>query len=81
MAHQFIQCRKLQTFWSQIFDFLAKAYNREFSPAPLTALFGVVEPGRAQNKYERQAIMLATLIARKLILQAWKSESPPTVNM
>ena len=81
LAHQFLYCCKLQTFWNQVFDFISKAYNREFSPSPLTALFGVVERGWSHNKFERQAIKLVTLIARKLILQAWKSVCPPTVTM
>ena len=81
MAHLFIHCRKLQTFWSNVFDFMSRAYQRDFPPEPLTALFGVVERGWAQNKSERQAIKLATLVARKLILQAWKSVNPPTVKM
>ena len=81
LAHLFIHCHKLQSFWSQIFDFMSKAYQRDFPPEPLTALFGVVERGWAQNNCERQAVKLATLVARKLILQAWKSVNPPTVKM
>ena len=41
----------------------------------------MVEPGWALSKYEVQVISLSTLLARKLILQAWKSEKTPTINM
>lgn len=43
---------------------------------PLTALFGIVEPGRMKESYEVQAIfhLSSTLLARKLILQFWKSD-------
>ena len=81
LSHQFILCHKLQNFWNQLFDLFGKAYNRDFPPAPLTALFGTVAPGWAQNKYEIKAILLSTLLARKLILQAWKSAKPPTIDM
>ena len=81
LSHQFILCHKLQNFWNQLFDLFGKAYNRDFPPAPLTALFGTVAPGWAQNKHEIKAILLSTLLARKLILQAWKSAKPPTIDM
>ena len=78
LSHQFLLCHKLQNYWCQIFDFLAKAFKRDFPPEPLIALFGVVE---APNHYEVQAVSLCTLLARKLILQAWKSDKPPTVEL
>ena len=78
LSHQFLLCHKLQNFWCEIFDFLSKAFERDFAPAPLTALFGIVEPDKVKNKYEVQAISLSTLLARKLTLQAWKSDKPPT---
>ena len=83
LSHQFLLCHKLQNFWCEIFDFLSKAFERDFAPAPLTALFGIVEPDKVKNKYEYevQAISLSTLLARKLILQAWKSDKPPTIGM
>ena len=81
LSHQFVQCHKLQNFGGQLFDFLTRAFGRDIPLAPLTALFGMVEPGWALSKYEVQVISLSTLLARKLILQAWKSEKTPTINM
>ena len=39
LSHQFLQCPRLQTFWSHLFDFFAKAFDTNFPPAPLTALW------------------------------------------
>ncbi len=38
------------------------------------ALFGVVAPETELDKYEVQAVALGMLLAKRLILQHWKSE-------
>ncbi len=38
------------------------------------ALFGVVAPETGLDKYEVQAVALGMLLAKRLILQHWKSE-------
>lgn len=47
-----------KTFGGIYFDFLAKAFDREFPPAPLMAIFEVVESGSMKDSYEAQAISL-----------------------
>lgn len=36
---------KVAVFLGSLIRFFAKAFGKELSPAPLTELFGVVEPG------------------------------------
>lgn len=43
-------------------------------------LIWLVEPGVGLNRYETQAIPLSVLMARKLLLQSFKSEKVPTFD-
>ncbi len=45
------------------------------------ALFGVVAPETGLDKYEVQTVALSMLLAKRLILQHWKSEAVPTFDM
>ncbi len=45
------------------------------------ALFGVVAPETGLDKYEVPAVALSMLLAKRLILQHWKSEAVPMFDM
>ena len=77
LAHQFWLCPKLNSYWSLIFDYLSKAFDKNIEPDPILALFGSVTTSSILNSFERQAISLCTLLAKRLILQQWKSETSP----
>ena len=77
LTHQFWSCSKLTLFWSLIFDYISKAFHKCISPDPLLAIFGSVVFNPNLTSYEGQAISLCTLLARRLILQQWKSEASP----
>lgn len=77
LTHQFWSCSKLTSFWSLIFDYISKAFHKTITPDPLLAIFGSVVYDPNITSYEGQAISLCTLLARRLILQQWKSDAGP----
>lgn len=81
LSHQFLTCHKLNHFWNLLFGHLSEVYNRTIMPDPIMALFGVVAPETGLDKYEVQAVALSMLLAKRLILQHWKSEAVPTFDM
>ena len=76
--HMFWVCPKLGQFWSSIFDTFSYICDKEISPAPETALFGVVPAEVAISGAQSDAIAFSSLLARRLILFNWKSAMPPT---
>lgn len=54
----------LYTFFCHLLDYLAFKIEFLYS-APLTVVFGVVESGKAKDRYETQVISLCTLLVRK----------------
>ena len=78
LAHQFWFCPKLNSYWSLIFDYLSKALKKTIDPDPLLAMFGHVTFNPSIKSSEGRAISLCTLLAKRLILQQWKSESSPS---
>lgn len=77
LTHQFWACPKLSLFWTLIFDYISKAFHKTIVPDPLLAIFGCVEYNVNISGYIGQAISLCTLLAKRLILQHWKSEASP----
>ena len=57
---------------------LTSVTEEEISPAPETALFGVVPAEVAISGAQSDAIAFLSLLARRLILFNWKSAMPPT---
>ena len=79
LLHQLWLCPKLHAFWSLIFDYISKAYEKPIGPDQFLALFGLSVTSTLDN-HVVQAISLCTLLAKRLILQQWKSEVIPTFH-
>lgn len=75
-SHAFWFCPLLSGFWSSIFDWYSKAYNKPLSPDAELAIFGLL-PFRC----------IATVLnagyghGKRLVLKNWKSPSPPSFQM
>lgn len=76
LAHELWLCPKLHSFWSRIFDYISKAYSKTITPDLFLAIFGISVYSLI-DKHIAQAISLCTLLAKRLILQQWKSELSP----
>ena len=75
----FWSCPNLETFWTEVFDSISRAYGLVIDPNPLSAIFGV-PPDNGQPVVMKRALAFTTLLARRLILFKWKHTSPPTHN-
>ncbi len=64
-----------------LFGHLSEVYNRTIMPDPIMALFVVVAPETGLDRYVVQAVALSMLLAKRLILQHWKSVAVPTIDM
>lgn len=79
LFHSLWSCIKIQPFWKCIFKFLSEVYSVDLEPEPC---IGLLDAENAFcSKYQTQAISLCMLLAKKLILQMWKSDSVPTFEM
>lgn len=78
LYHMFWACPKLIQFWSLFFDTFSYICDREISPAPEIAIFGVTPAGLTMSRAQKDAIAFSSLLARRLILCNWKSSIPPT---
>lgn len=70
LIHSLSSCTKLQDYWNNIFDCLSKAFKKALEPDPLTAI-GISSNIWVNNAYERQAMLLSMIIAKRLILRMW----------
>ena len=81
LAHSFWACSKLYLFWKCIFQCFSKAYGKNLAPNPLVAILGATSVLSSVNKFERRAVQFGMVIAKKLILRVWKTDSVPTYNL
>ena len=77
LAHSFWLYSRLYTYWKSIFHCFSMAYGKCWEPEPLVAILGATTPLSSANKYEKKAIIFGTVIAKKLILQTWRSDTAP----
>lgn len=78
LAHLFWTCPSLYNFWSEIFKWFSDIYNCEFKPDPNIALFGYSRSLLTQSFSVQNTFMYGVIIAKRLILRLWKSETAPT---
>ncbi|GCB72497.1 hypothetical protein scyTo_0002025 [Scyliorhinus torazame] len=78
-AHMFWGCKKLGRFWAEVFVVLARIVEEEVDADPLVAIFGVSEKPELMERRKADVVALASLIARRRILLAWRLTSPPGV--
>lgn len=57
------------------------AYGKCWEPDPLVAILGATTLLSFANKYEKKAILFGTVIAKKLILRAWRSDIAPMYDL
>ena len=77
LTHLFWTCPKLYVFWCGIFKWFSEMYNCVFKPEPEVALFGYSLSLLPQSIPVQHTIMYGMLIAKRLILMLWKSETVP----
>ncbi len=80
LGHMFWSCPSLAGFWSSIFEGLASLCRKTINPNPFTAIFGAVKPEEGLSGRLMNAVVFASLLARRLILRNWKASRPPSFN-
>ena len=77
LAHMFWHCPRIVIYWQKIFQSFSDIMGRVVDPSPLTAIFGVKEPGLVLSSCQYTMITFISLLARRLILLNWKQARPP----
>lgn len=80
LAHLFWFCPRLFCFWSTIFKWFSKCYRININLDPLLGIFGCSTKSLKFKPDLRSALQLGMVVAKKLILLAWKSVTPPTFD-
>ncbi len=78
LSHMFWACPKLEYFWEGIFGTLARVWDIQISPNPVTALFGVVPQDCRLSTTHATVVAFTILLAWWLILLKLKKTSPPS---
>lgn len=78
LMHMFWWCPKLLPFWSSIFRLISEAFHKTIDPSPLIALFGLPPSNVCLSKAKKEALAFASVVAKKAILQTWKSPHAPS---
>ena len=81
LAHTLWSCTKLSSYWFDIFQCFSKAFKKNLKPDPLVAILGGTGALLLANTYEAQAVSLGMVVAKKMILLMWKSDSAPSYEM
>ena len=80
LIHMFWSCSNLKSFWTSIFNAYSQMLQVNLPPDPLCDLFGYSQKIHHCPKKAHILIAFTSLIARRLILLLWKSQTPPTFN-
>lgn len=78
LFHMFWSCSKLGTFWSQIFDTYTQVFSTNVYPDPLIGIFGIAPLGSSFTTSQSVVIAFTSMLARRLILLNWKSDTAPS---
>ncbi|KAF3856729.1 hypothetical protein F7725_017452, partial [Dissostichus mawsoni] len=81
LTHQFWTCPNLHSFWTSIFDFYSKAFDKQLKPDPLVAILGSTGDTNLNYGSDKWPVFLGAVLAKKLILRFWKSDAVPTFEM
>lgn len=79
LYHQFWACPQVARFWDRIYKCLSDIYGIINSLSPCTTLLGVLPIDCPITGVQRGAVALATLLARRVILN-WKSSASPPLR-
>lgn len=77
LSHLFLQCPVLNNFWSHIFHWFSQQYNTHIPPDCILALFGCSEGTKTLPTYQRQALKIGMVVAKKFFILNWKSSATP----
>ncbi len=77
-ARAFWFCPSRSGFWTSIFDWYSKAYNRPLLLDAELAIFSFSQHTSSLPNALQQALTLGMIVAKRLILKNWKSSSPPS---
>lgn len=77
LLHSFWECPIIQPFWSSIFFFFAGVYQRNLVPDRDMVLFGYSTGTQNLPKHMMSAIVLGTVLAKRLLLKEWKTSCAP----
>lgn len=77
LSHLFWTCPRLYTFWCEIFNWFSGMYGCVFEPDPEMALFGYSSFLSDQSPSVQCTIIYGMVIAKKMILNLWKSDTVP----
>ena len=73
LTHQLWTCPSLHSFWSSIFDFYSKAFNRLCELCPLVAILGSAGDS---TKSVQQSLCFGAILAKR----HWKSDNVPSIE-
>lgn len=66
--------------WSKIFDWFSKAYTKPLQPKAGLAIFGCSQIIKKTPATMQRSLELGMIVAKRLILQEWKSPVAPSSN-
>lgn len=77
LSHMFWFCPKLFNFWTAIFDFFSKVFQKEVKPDHGIAILGSSETLETFPIFQQRSLLMGMTLAKKIILLNWKSSDPP----
>lgn len=77
LLHTFWECHVIQQFWSGIFFFFSGVYQRNLTPDREFVLFGHSTGTQNLPQHLRSALVLGTVLAKRLLLKEWKTSCAP----
>lgn len=81
LTHLFWTCTKLYNFWHEIFQWFGSMYNCQLLPEPTAALFGISPSLLRLSSSKRHTVVYGMIIAKKVILTLWKTDTIPQFKM
>lgn len=73
-------CSKIVPFWKQIFSWYCNVYDVQLEPDVVFVLLGCSESFFTLPCHMQKTIRFGTLVAKRLILNEWKSTNPPILS-
>lgn len=81
LLHSYALCPTLQSFWSNVFNFMTKVLKKKTTPNPVVIIFGIIQKTDMLRYAERCFISYGLITAKKIILQLWKGKDVPSLKM
>lgn len=78
LLHLFWDCPYIYLFWIGIFSFFSDVYSLSIPPDRDFALFGASQDSLELPLDVQTAMLMGTVVAKRLILKDWKSKTAPS---